>query len=446
MGGERVGEGILRQAGEGPPRGRADRVILGLRRPSLSRVARSLSKRARIGCLGIKPESARAGQRGERGGRTVEMSKHRKAVAKVQAETSSSEPSVGKLPRPTAPATETSSEWRDVGKAEGKAPPPVDVGGYIGIDVSKASLDVAIRPSDEERRFDNDEAGRNALVEWVGVRAPKLIVLEATGGLEVAVTGALLAEGLPVRVVNPKQVRHFARAIAQLAKTDRLDAKVIARFAEVVQPELRPLPDEEARALSQRLTRRRQLVEMLIAEKNRRHTVQGPMREKLDGHLDWLSLAIKELDSEIDRLVKQSPAWREKEALLHSVPGIGPVVSRTLLSELPELGELSRQKIAALAGVAPMNRDSGRYRGKRKIVGGRRPVRSALYMAASVASRFNPLIRPLYERLVAANKPKKVALVACIRKLLTIVNAMLKHHAVWDPEHAEHTRRVAAAA
>lgn len=367
------------------------------------------------------------------------MSKHRKAVAKVQVEMSSSEPSIGKgkLPRAAAPATEASSDGRDVGKAEGKQATPVDVGGYIGIDVSKCSLDVAVRPSDEEGRFDNDEAGLDALVEWIRLRAPKLIVLEATGGLEVPITGVLLAAGLPVRVVNPKQVRNFAKAIAQLAKTDRLDAKVIARFAEVVMPELRPLPDEEAQALGQRLTRRRQLIEMLIAEKNRRHTVLGPMREKLDAHLDWLSLAIKEIDSEIDRLVKQSPAWREKEALLLTVPGIGPVVSRTLLSELPELGELSRQKIAALAGVAPFNRDSGRYRGKRKIAGGRRPVRSALYMAATVASRFNPLIRPLYERLVAANKPKKVALVACIRKLLTILNAMLKRHAVWDPEYAK---------
>lgn len=379
------------------------------------------------------------------------MSKHRKAVAKVQGETSSSEPLVGEIPRTAtpgtaAPGTEASSDGGAVGKAEGEPPKPVGVGGYIGIDVSKTSLDVAIRPTDEEGRFDNDQAGRDALVGWVRARAPKLIVLEATGGLEVPITGALLAAGLPVRVVNPKQVRNFAKAIAQLAKTDRLDARVIARFAEVVTPELRPLPDEAAQALGQRLTRRRQLIEMLIAEKNRRHTVQGPMREKLDAHLDWLSLAIKELDSEIDRLVKQCPAWREKEALLLTVPGIGPVVSRTLLSELPELGELSRQKIAALAGVAPFNRDSGRYRGKRKIAGGRRPVRSALYMAASVASRFNPLIRPLYERLRAANKPKKVALVACIRKLLTIVNAMLKNHAVWDPEHAQNAKGVAAAA
>lgn len=369
------------------------------------------------------------------------MSKHRKAVAKVQGETSSSKPSVGELPRGAAPGAATpdtaaASEQRAVGKAEQAK--PVDVGGYIGIDVSKQTLDVAVRPGDEEARFDNDEAGRNALVEWVRARAPQLIVLEATGGLEVPITGALLAAGLPVRVVNPKQVRDFARAIGRFAKTDRLDALVIARFAEVVKPELRPLPDEAAQALGARLTRRRQLVEMLIAEKNRRHTVEGPIRDKLDAHLDWLAAAIKELDSEIGRLVRESPAWREKEALLLTVPGVGPVTSRTLLSELPELGELSHKKIAALAGVAPFNRDSGRYRGKRKIAGGRRPVRSALYMAATVAARHNPLIRPLYERLRAANKPKKVALVACIRKLLTIVNAMLKHHCPWDAEHAKH--------
>ncbi len=376
------------------------------------------------------------------------MSKHRKAVAKVQGEMSSSKPAGGEL-LPAAvlgkatPRIEAASEHKGVEKAEGTAPTPAAVGGYIGIDVSKRSLDVAVRPGDEEGRFDNDEAGRVALVEWLGARAPKLIVLEATGGLEVAITGLLLAAGLPVRIVNPRQVRNFARAVAQFAKTDRLDALVIARFAEMVQPEVRPLPNTEAQALAERLSRRRQLVEMLVAEKNRRHTIQGPLRDRLDEHLDWLSSAIKELDSEIDGLVKQSPAWREKEALLLTVPGIGPVTSRTLLSELPELGELSHKKIAALAGVAPFNRDSGKYRGKRKIAGGRRPVRSALYMAATVASRFNPLIRPLYQRLRAANKPKKVALVACIRKLLTIVNAMLKHHCSWDAQHAQ--RALAAA-
>jgi transposase len=317
-----------------------------------------------------------------------------------------------------------------------------DVGGYIGIDVSKRALDVAIRPSGQEQRFDNDEAGRGLLVDWVKVRAPERVVLEATGGLEVPITAALLAASLPVVVVNPRQVRDFAKALGLLAKTDRLDAGVIARFGEMVKPELRALADKETQELGARMARRRQLVEMLVAEKNRRHTVDGAMRERLDEHLDWLALAIKDLDEEIGRLVRESPAWREKDELLRSVPGVGPSVSATLLTELPELGELSRQEIAALAGVAPFNRDSGRYRGRRKIAGGRRPVRSMLYMAALVASRVNPLIRALYERLLAANKPKKVALVACMRKLLTILNAMLKHHLAWDEKHAD--RLVAA--
>jgi transposase len=346
--------------------------------------------------------------------------------------------------RPDATSgAEGSSVTEAVEKAAVEQASAADVGGYIGIDISKRSLDVAVRPSDTAERFDNDEAGRSLLVEWLKVRAPRLVVLEATGGLEVPITGALLAGGLPAVVVNPRQVRDFAKALGLLAKTDRLDARVIARFGEVVQPELRALPDQEALELGQRMARRRQLVEMLVAEKNRRHTVQGPMRERLEEHLDWLSAAIDDLDGEIGRLVRASPAWREKDELLQSVPGVGPRVSATLLSELPELGKLSRQEIAALVGVAPFNRDSGRYRGKRRIGGGRRPVRSMLYMAALVASRTNPLIRPLYERLLAANKPRKVALVACMRKLLTILNAMVKHHLAWDEKHVEHAASAA---
>jgi transposase len=374
------------------------------------------------------------------------VSKHRKAVSKVQDEAMSSrepssrEPSESATPTTASsgiPGAEAAGVSHEVEQAFSEQVKPVDEGGFIGIDVSKRALDVAVRPTDWERRFDNDEAGRNELVEWVRARAPQLIVLEATGGLEMPITGALLAAGLPVRVVNPRQVRDFAKAVGLLAKTDRLDAKVLARFAEVVKPELRAIPDKEAQEFGQRMARRRQLIEMLVAEKNRRHTVEGPLRERLDEHLDWLSLAIKELDAEIGHLVKRSPAWCEKEALLLTVPGIGPVVSRTLLSELPELGELSHNQIAALAGVAPFNRDSGRYRGKRKIAGGRSPVRSMLYMAATVASRFNPAIKTMYERLLAANKPKKVALVACMHKLLTILNAMLKHHTIWDAKHAQ---------
>jgi transposase len=311
------------------------------------------------------------------------------------------------------------------------------VGGYIGIDISKRSLDVADRPTDREWRFANDEAGRNQLVELLKDRGPALVVLEATGGYETAVVGALLAADLPVVLVNPRQVRDFAKALGLLAKTDRLDALLIARFGELVKPAVRPLPDQAAQALGLLLARRRQLVEMLVAEKNRRHTVSGAMRERLDEHLDWLVAAIKELDGEIGLAIKESPAWREKDELLQSVPGVGPSVSATLLAELPELGELTRQEIAALVGVAPFNRDSGRYRGQRRIKGGRRSVRSMLYVAALVASRFNVKVRAMYERLLAANKPKKVALVACMHKLLTILNAIVKHSHPWDESFAQ---------
>ena len=347
------------------------------------------------------------------------MSKHRKAVARVQSA--------------TIPGTETPSESGEVEKAK----QPVDVGGYIGIDVSKNSLDVAARPSDAEWHFDNDEAGLSLLVELLKARAPKLVVLEATGGLEVAVTIELVAAELPVVVVNPRQVRDFAKGTGQLAKTDRLDALVIAKFGEMVKPEVRALPDEAAREFGLLMARRRQLVEMLVSEKNRRHTVVRAMKRRLDEHIEWLIAAIKELDGEIGQSVKGSPVWREKDELLRSVPGVGPVVSATLLAELPELGNLDRQEIAALVGVAPFNRDSGRYRGQRRISGGRSPVRSMLYMSAVVATRCNVPIQAMYERLLAAHKPKKVALVACMHKLLTILNAILKHNTPWDADHAK---------
>jgi transposase len=352
------------------------------------------------------------------------MSKRRKAVAKVSGARNPS----------TDPSTETPNETRgevDEAQAE-KAKKPVDVGGYIGIDISKNSLDVAARPSDEVWHFDYDEAGLDLLVELLKPRAPKLVVLEATGGLETAVTIELVAAGLPVVVVNPGQVRHFAKATNQLAKTDRLDALVIAKFGEMVKPEVRPLPDEASRELGMLMARRRQLVEMMVAEKNRRHTVVKAMKQRLDEHIEWLTATIKELNGEIGRLVKESPVWREKDELLRSVPRVGPAVSATLLADLPELGELDRQEIAALVGVAPFNKDSGRYRGQRRIKGGRSPVRSMLYMAALVATRSNIAIQALYERLLAANKPKKVALVACMRKLLTILNAVIKNKRAWD--------------
>jgi transposase len=304
-------------------------------------------------------------------------------------------------------------------------------GGYVGIDVSKAQLDVVHSPSGKAWGFANDQPGHLLVVERLAEIKPLLVVLEATGGLEVPMAAALAEANLPVAVVNPRQMRDFARAIGKLAKTDRIDAKVIARFAEVVRPEPRPLPDEASRALGELMARRRQLVEMLVAEKNRLHTASAKLREPIGEHIDWLEQAIGEIDRQVADLVKASPLWRERDTLLRSVPGIGSVISATLLVEVPELGALTRQEVAALVGVAPFNRDSGRYQGKRKISGGRAPARTALYMAALVATRFNPAIRQFYQRLLEAGKLKKVALVACMRKLLTIVNAMLKHNQPW---------------
>ena len=263
--------------------------------------------------------------------------------------------------------------------------------------------------------------------------SPALIVLEATGGLELPVVAALGAAGLPVVVVNPKQVRDFAKAIGKLAKTDLLDAEVLALFAERVRPTPRPLPDAEARALSALLARRRQLIVMLTAERNRLSRALPSIRPGVEEHIAWLKEKLRALDEELAHAIRQSPLWRERENLLRSIPGVGPVLTFTLLAELPELGTLDRKQIAALVGVAPLNRDSGVLRGKRTVWGGRAPVRAALYMAALVATRFNPVIRSFYERLRTAGKAKKLAITACMRKLITIINAMLKHHAPWNP-------------
>jgi transposase len=309
------------------------------------------------------------------------------------------------------------------------------LGGYVGIDISKSRLDVAHAPSGLAWGFANDDAGRALLVKRLGEMKPDLVVMEATGGLETSVAATLAEAGLAVAIVNPRQMRDFARAIGKLAKTDRIDAKVIARFAELVRPEPRPLPDEASRELGELMMRRRQLIEMLVAEKNRLHTVSAQMRSELSRHIEWLEEAIASLDRQIGELIKASPIWREKSDLLRSVPGVGPTVSATLLIEVPELGTLSRQEVAALVGVAPFNRDSGRYKGKRRISGGRAPARTALYMATLVATRCNSTIQPFYERLLGAGKLKKVALIACMRKLLTILNAMLKHLKAWDPAH-----------
>lgn len=302
---------------------------------------------------------------------------------------------------------------------------------WIGIDVSKAQLDVAVRPSEEQWTLLHDEAGIEATVERLHRLQPERIVVEATGGWERPVVRALVAAGLPVIVANPRQVRDFARATGQLAKTDRLDALVLARFAESVRPAVRPQPDAATEALAALVTRRRQLLEMRAAEKNRVGMAPKRVQKRIGAHVAWLTAELRRVDAELDEAIRQSPVWREQEDLLQSVPGIGPVMSRTLLAELPELGTLNRKQIAALVGVAPLNRDSGTQRGPRRIWGGRASVRAVLYMTTFAATTWNPVIRQFYQRLRAAGKTHKVALVACMRKLLTILNAMMKHRTRW---------------
>jgi len=311
------------------------------------------------------------------------------------------------------------------------------LGVVVGIDVSKARLDVAEVPGETRWSAPNEGAGIAGLVERVQAARPTLIVLEATGGYERAVVGALAAAGLRVVVANPRQVRAFARAVGQLAKTDALDALVLARFGAQVRPEPRPLPDEQARALDALLTRRRQLIEMLTAEKNRLAAAPAMVRRGIRRHIRWLERQVADRDGELDALIAASPAWRARNDLLQSVPGVGPVLSRTLLGELPELGRLTHKQIAALVGVAPHARDSGAWHGRRGVGGGRAPVRTALYMATVTAARHNPAIRVFYQRLRAAGKPAKVALTACMRKLLTILNAMVRAETYWQPPAAD---------
>jgi transposase len=307
---------------------------------------------------------------------------------------------------------------------------------YVGIDIAKGYLDVAVVPDGEGWRVAHDTAGLTVVVAGGLGLAPGLVVLEATGGWEVLLAGMLATAGVPVAIVNPRQVRDFARALGKLAKTDALDARVLALFAERVQPAPRTLPDEAAQALGALVTRRRQLLQMLTAEKNRLGIAPKALHKSLQRHIDWLKQELAEVDRELADAVRRSPLWRAQENLLKSVPGVGRVLSVTLLADLPELGRLSHKEIAALVGVAPLNRDSGTLRGRRTIWGGRAPVRAVLYMAALVATRHNPVIRALYQRLLAAGKTKKVALVACMRKLLTILNAILKHQTPWHYEEA----------
>ena len=308
---------------------------------------------------------------------------------------------------------------------------------YVGIDVAKEMLDVALRPSGECWRVEHDAAGLEQLVARLQALEPVLVVLEASGGLELELVAALAAAQLPVVVVNPRQTREFARATGTLAKTDALDAAVLAHFAEAVRPPLRPLSDAQSQTLRQLLVRRRQLVAMRVAEGQRLTRAGAAVRPGIEAHRAWLEQQLGALEAELQQQLRSSPLWRERDALLRSVPGVGPQLSLTLLAELPELGTLDRRQAAALVGVAPFNRDSGRLRGRRTIWGGRARVRAMLYMGALSASRFNPVIRACYQRLLAAGKPKKVALTACMRKLLVILNAMLKHHTRWDERTAQ---------
>jgi transposase len=309
---------------------------------------------------------------------------------------------------------------------------------FVGIDVSKARLDVHVLPSKAAWSVDNDDSGHRELAKKLVELNPTLVVLEATGGYQTQVVAELAVHKLAVAVVNPRQVRDYAKATGQLAKTDAIDAAVLAGFAAAIRPEPRPLRDEESQELLAMMLRRRQLVDMRTAEMNRLETCRvGRVRRDIQTTITWLTRRIKDVDDDIDKLIRSLPVWRAREELLSSAKGIGPQTARTLMASLPELGTLDRRKVAALAGLAPFNDDSGKsLRGKRRIRGGRAEVRAVLYMATLNATRFNPTIRAMYTRLVAAGKAKKVALIACARKLLTILNAMARTNTPWKLEAA----------
>jgi transposase len=303
---------------------------------------------------------------------------------------------------------------------------------YVGIDVSKARLDVAMVPSGESFSVSNDDEGIEKLVTRVREIDPALVLLEATGGLERRALARLVTAGLRAMAVNPRNVRDFARSLGKLAKTDRLDAVILARFAQAVRPEWRPMADEQTQQLQEHLTRRRQLVEMITAEKNRLLSVEHRgIRKQIKTNIEWLEKQLNINEYDLDQSIKETPVWREKADLLKTVPGVGRVTISTMLALLPELGTLSRKQVASLVGVSPFNRDSGTLRGRRTIWGGRAAVRSVLYMAALAGTRFNPALKAMYLRLIAVGKRKKVALVACMRKLLTILNAVLRDRMPW---------------
>lgn len=302
----------------------------------------------------------------------------------------------------------------------------------VGIDVSKLTLDIAIHETGESWSCSNELAGVKDLLSKLKQAKPTRIVLEATGGYETLVSATLAAAELPVIMVNPRQVRDFAKATGQLAKTDRIDARMLAHFAAVIDPPARPAKSPEAQHLEALLARRRQIVDMLVAEKNRlSNNRDRAVVKDLKAHIAWLERRLKASDDELQRVLKDSPAWRERDDLLRSVPGVGPVLSLTLLAQLPELGQLNRRQIAKLVGVAPFNRDSGQWRGARHIWGGRSVVRPPLFMATLSATRSNPIIKSFYRRLIAAGKAPKVALTACMRKLLTILNTIVKTQISW---------------
>ena len=304
---------------------------------------------------------------------------------------------------------------------------------FVGIDISKARCDVAVHGRTESWQFDRDEQGLAQLQEWVLSLAPTLVVMEATGGLEAIVAAALAVVNIPVTVVNARQVRDFARACGKLAKTDKIDAAVLAHFACAVRPQAQTLPDDEAKHLHALYERRRQLLDMLRSEQNRLHSASSSIREDIEQHIDWLKKRLGDTDKDLTNLIQANQVWKEKDERLQSVPGIGKVMSFTVLAALPELGNLSHKEIAALVGVAPFNRDSGKMRGRRAVWGGRATVRVVLYMATLRSVRCNPTLKAFYERLRGAGKATKVALVACMRKMLTILNAIVKGNTFWEP-------------
>lgn len=303
---------------------------------------------------------------------------------------------------------------------------------FVGIDVSKACLDVAIHKSNKVNQWANDDSGVKKLIKFLKPLSVTLVVLEATGGYEALATSLLYESGLPVVVANPRHVRNFAKATGALAKTDQIDARNIAHYASAVRPALRELKDEQTKLLAALNTRRRQIVDMLASEKNRLHSAPKANRKNISQHIKWLEKNLKQINKDIRKAIQKSPIWRENDDIIQSYKGMGSVSSATLLSDLPELGTLNRKEIAALAGVAPFNCDSGKYRGRRRIWGGRANVRKTLFMASRSAIRFNPVIKSFYERLRAAGKPHKVALTACMRKILITVNAMVKNKTYWS--------------